>query len=175
MRSVGAVCGPPTAVSSPILVLDAISPLRCTLQPSGCHSNYLAACNTHTHNSQGFLIFGIRFSLDLGSCMTRRTPKPDHPSPNHYRALSTCRSTIMTRTGYLAVTESKFCEALLLRFAKPNSIRHFLSFSNARMRSANSGRRANHPYCSLNRSMGRAGVPHTVCPRRITFPLGIPA
>src|SRR5579862_1745206 len=36
------------------------------------------------------------------------------------------------------------------------------SVSNLRMRSANSGRRANQAYCSLNFSSGRAGVPQTV-------------
>ena len=37
------------------------------------------------------------------------------------------------------------------------------------------GRRATQAYCSLNLRKGRAGVPHTVCPVRIIFPVGIPA
>src|SRR5215471_7135282 len=47
--------------------------------------------------------------------------------------------------------------------------------SSFRNRSASSGKRANQAYCSLNRSSGRAGVPHTTWPPRIVFPVGIPA
>src|ERR1700733_14641281 len=49
------------------------------------------------------------------------------------------------------------------------------SCSNLRTRSASSGKRDTHPYCSLNRANGLAGVPQTVCPRRIVFPDGTPA
>ena len=46
------------------------------------------------------------------------------------------------------------------------------SLSNAATRSTSSGKRENHPYCSLKRSRGLAGVPQTVCPRRIIFSVG---
>src|SRR5580693_7521738 len=45
--------------------------------------------------------------------------------------------------------------------------------SNLWMRSANSGRRESQPCCFLNLASGLAGVPQTVWPRRMVFPLGI--
>src|SRR3984957_8729513 len=48
--------------------------------------------------------------------------------------------------------------------------------SSLRTRAAKSGSLEIHPYCSLNRSIGRAGVPQTTCPPpRIVLPVGIPA
>src|SRR5271156_6049947 len=59
--------------------------------------------------------------------------------------------------------------------AHPPSHSPAFSCSSLRTRSAGSGKRDSHPYCSLNRANGRAGVPQTVWPRRILLPLGMPA
>src|ERR1700738_4711700 len=43
------------------------------------------------------------------------------------------------------------------------------------MREPSSGSRAYQAYASLNLPISRAGVPQTICPARIVFPVGMPA